>query len=197
MVPPAGTYYMTIMLIEYDSNGTEVVTDYTALDPATATFVGVAADGAISGTLRIPEGYVLDGDTANPDDPVVENNAQGQRVPVPSTILGFASNTYQITDEFDFYRVYLQGSIGISLSIAEPDAGDLDLYLVGTDASGELEIIQDSVGTGRYETLQTQPGLRGEFLVVVRAKDSRQNRSLISVLGTPYSSTPHGTYRVR
>ena len=28
-------------------------------------------------------------------------------------------------------------------------------------------------------------------------KDSRQNRSLISVLGTPYSSTPHGTYRVR
>ena len=28
-------------------------------------------------------------------------------------------------------------------------------------------------------------------------KDSRQNRSLISVSGTPYSSTPHGTYRVR
>ena len=29
------------------------------------------------------------------------------------------------------------------------------------------------------------------------AKDSRQNRSLISISGTPYSSTPHGTYRVR
>ena len=171
--PPAGTYYISILLTEYQRGGTDAVRDY-AVSSDTETFSGVASDGMISGGLRVPEGFVLDGDTANPDDPVVENNQQAQRVRVPGTILGFAANTVQMDDEYDFYSINLQGSIGISLAIAEPSAADLDLFLVERDGS-ELMIVQTSVGTGRYETIQAYPWLTGEHLVVVRAIHGKSN----------------------
>ena len=181
--PPAGTYYISVLLTEFQRSGSDAVRDFKAFSK-TATFGGVASAGVISGTLQIPEGYVLDGDTANPADPVVENNSRAQRVPVPSTILGFAADTPQIADEFDFYSVNLQGSIGMSLAIAEPNAADLDLYLL-EHTSGELTVIQGSVGTGRYETIQTYPGLRGEYLVAVKAEHGKSNYILsLGITGT-------------
>ena len=171
---PVGTYHITIILTEYDMRRRkDIIRDYYTSD-RTFTFAGVSSAGIISGTLQIPEGYVLDGDTANPDDPVVENNNQAQRVSIPSTILGFAGNTPQITDEFDVYGVTLQGPVGVSLSIADPDAADLDLYLAEIDTNGRLIALQTSLGTGRYETLQTA-GLTGEYLVIVVAKHGKSN----------------------
>lgn len=171
--PPAGTYYISLLLTEYQRSGSDAVRDFRAFNK-TRTFGGVASAGVISGALDIPAGYVLDGDTANPDDPVAENNKRAQRVPVPSTILGFAADTPQIADEFDFYSVTLQGSIGMSLAIAEPNAADLDLYLLEQTGS-ELTVIQGSVGTGHYETIQTYPWLRGEYLIAVKAQHGKSN----------------------
>ena len=171
--PPAGTYYISMLLTEDQRDGRDAVKDFTA-SGKTVTFGGAASAGTISGTLQVPEGYVLDGDTANPVDPVVENNTRAQRVPVPSTILGFAGDTPQIVDEYDFYSINLQDSIGISLAIAEPDTADLDLFLV-EHVGRRLTVIQDSRGTGRYETIQTYPWLRGEHLIAVKAEYGKSN----------------------
>lgn len=60
--------------------------------------------GSVSGALSVGEGNVLDGDTNDPNDPVINNNTlDGQVVPVPVTIGGFAS--LPLGDQVDIYRV--------------------------------------------------------------------------------------------
>ena len=126
---------------------------------------------SVAGTLFVGEGQALDGDTNDPNDPLVENDSVaggGQVVAVPVNIGGYASS---VNDVFDIYRVTLQGAITIVLNIAEPGAGDLDLFFAGTDGT----ILKQSSGTGALEIIETDAGDVGEFLVMVHAFDGASN----------------------
>ena len=141
------------------------------------SFVPPAAPGVISGTLEVGEGYTLDGDTRDENDLVVENNSRGQTIIFPVTVAGHADLS---EDERDVYRVTLSGSVGIALTIADSGDADLDLYLAHTDGT----IIDQSIGIEEFEFIQTDPTLRGEFLVAVYAFEGGSNYTLSLGLGT-------------
>ena len=130
-------------------------------------------EGSILGRLVVSQGQVLDGDTNDSNDPSTDNDLNPQRVPVPASVAGFADLE---SDELDIYRVWLPAPMRISLAIAEPEAGDLDLYLVNTN----LEIVGGSAGFGDLEVIQTR--LTGEHLVAVEAYEGGSNYSLVMSL---------------
>lgn len=139
---------------------------------------------SVAGTLAVSEGQVLDGDTNDPNDPVIENNTVaggGQLVAVPVNVGGYANER---TDVVDIYRVTLQGPTTIVLNIAEPGAGDLDLFF--TDTAGM--ILKQSIGTGSLEIIETDAGEVGEFLVAVEAFAGASNY-LLSLGSTAVTST--------
>ncbi len=118
---------------------------------------------------------MLDGDTNDTRDPLVENDTRpGQTLPIPATVGGYASLAVTErgkADEFDIYRVNIPGAMKIALSIAEPDDGDLDLLFADVDG----EIIRQSVGTGRFEVIETEADEVGEFYIAVAAYDGASN----------------------
>ena len=127
--------------------------------------------GAISGTLRIGRGSVLDSDTKVTFDPVIENNSlQGQSLglTLPVTVAGHVNN---LDDKVDVYRITLPELTGIGLKIGDWPAADLDLYLADTNG----EIIDASIGGGRFESIGTGYGLQEEFLVMVHASSGASN----------------------
>ena len=127
--------------------------------------------GIISGTLIVGQGSVLDGDTKDASDPLVENSSlQGQRVPLtlPITVAGHVSH---LDDEVDVYHVTLPARTDIILTTGDwPDA-DLDLYLADTSGS----IVDASIGYEQFEAIGTGSRLEQEFLVMVRASDGASN----------------------
>lgn len=146
----------------------------------------LTADAAsISGTLTVGPGQALDGDTNDPNDPIVDNNTLeegGQVVLVPVNIGGYASAN---VDGIDLYRVTLQEPIALVLSIAEPEAGDLDLFLA--DSNGT--ILKESINTGALERIETEPGQVGEFFIAVNAYAGASNY----VLSVGLTTTPATT----
>ena len=126
--------------------------------------------GAIGGRVTVTQGQVLDGDTNDPRDPSVDNGSVPQPVPVPASVAGFADHE---SDEWDIYLVDLPAPMRISLAIAEPEVGDLDLYLVNRNR----EITGESAGLGDLEVVQTRR--TGEHLVAVRAYEGASNYSLV------------------
>jgi serine protease len=80
----------------------------------------------------------------------------------------------------------LQGPITIVLSIAEPDAGDLDLLLADTAGT----ILKESVNTGALERIETDPGQVGEFLIAVSAYAGASNYVLSLGLRTAAMTMP-------
>ena len=140
-------------------------------DPLLSIVTGVAS-GSISGTLAVAEGQVVDGDTNDPNDPVVPNdtNARAQRLPVPVSVAGHADAA---DDKWDVYRVSFPAATRVSLAIADPDAADLDLYL--TDTGGT--VLEQSLGSGALEAIQTSR--TGVHLIKVRALSGAGNYSLV------------------
>ena len=148
------------------------------LDELIDPIISPALPGVISGTLEVGEVYTLDGDTREQRDPVVGNNSlPGQPIILPVTVAGHADFS---KDQLDIYRVTLSGSVGIALTIADPGDGDLDLYLSHTDGT----IIDQSIYTSRFEFIQTDSTLRGEFLVTVLAYEGDSNYILSLGHGT-------------
>jgi serine protease len=137
----------------------------------------------VAGTLSVGEGQVLDGDTSDPNDPVIDNNTDsgGQVVSIPVNIGGYANIA---NDEFDVYRVTLPGPITIVLGVAEPEEGDLDLLFVDLDGM----VLQQSIGTGFLEVIETDPD-EGEFFVVVQAFAGASNYVLSLGLTTDTATT--------
>lgn len=133
-----------------------------------------------SGVLNVPDGQRLDGTTKDPNDPVIDNDTVGgggQPVFPPVTIGGYTNSE---TDEWDIYRVDLQGPTRFVLTIADHEDSDLDLYLAEIDGT----IIDGSLGTGRLEILESESGRVGEFLIAVHAFEGEGNY-LLSVGGDP------------
>ncbi|CAN5246555.1 hypothetical protein BH24PSE2_BH24PSE2_20550 [soil metagenome] len=150
-----------------------------------------AQSGSVAGKLAVGEGQILDGDTNDPRDPVIENDTVtggGQPVEIPIAINGYASlpvTELGKTDELDLYRVSIGTPITITLGIADPDEGDLDLLLADTDGN----ILEISDGTAGFEVIETPPGLSGELLVAVEAFDGASNYVLSLGINVASSAT--------
>ena len=150
-----------------------------------ALLLPMANAASVAGVLSVGVGQVLDGDTNDPNNPVIDNNTVaggGQVVYVPVTIGGYADRN---NDVFDLYRVTLQGPITIVLSIAEPEAGELDLFFADIDGT----ILKQSVNTGLLEIIETDPEQVGEFIVAVRAFDGASNYVLSLGITTAAATT--------
>ena len=139
--------------------------------------------GTISGTLRVGDGSVLDSDAKDEIDPVVENNSlQGQSLglTLPVTVAGHVNN---LDDKVDVYRITLPELTGIGLKIGDWPAADLDLYLADTNG----EIIDASIGGGRFEAIGIGYGLQEEFLVMVHASSGASNYILSFGIYDPWT----------
>ena len=113
----------------------------------------------------------MDSDTKVTFDPVIENNSlQGQSLglTLPVTVAGHVNN---LDDKVDVYRITLPEQTDIGLKIGDWPAADLDLYLANTNG----EIIDASIGGGRFESIGTGYGLQEEFLVMVHASSGASN----------------------
>lgn len=146
---------------------------------ASATLTVAAADtpppatsGAISGTITIPAGTAVDGDTANPEAPLVSNDETPQPVPNPVTLGGHvacpAGSTGEdclnagTTDAVDYFAVALAPGQLVNLYLAEDGfANDLDLYLI----DGSFEVVAESFSTSNRETVSV-PAAGARYIAV-------------------------------
>ena len=127
----------------------------------------------LTGQIAVIGDSAADSDVNDPQTTPVANNqpGQAQAVPNPVTIGGYANKpnngadgpSFAAGDEFDGFAVPLSQNQNINLFIAEPSAGDMDLFLF--DAN--LNLVDSSEGTGQDETV-TAPAT-GNYSVVVFA----------------------------
>jgi serine protease len=134
----------------------------------------------LSGKISVPADTMVDRDVNDISTDPVSNDepAAAQEIPNPVTVGGYANapragqpgQSYDDGDVSDFYRVELGAGQVVSLLIATPGAGDLDLYL--WDETG-TSILAESVGTGSFENLNVaEAGIR---LIEVVAYEGASN----------------------
>lgn len=144
----------------------------TGHDTVSVTVEAPGRPGTISGTLRVEEGAVLDGDTNDRHDPVVENNSldEGQYIHLipPVSIVGHVN---EFDDRQDLYRINLPPLAGIALRIGDWPEADLDIVLA--DSSGT--IIDASMGYEQIEGIRSGADLRGSHIVAVQAAAGASN----------------------
>lgn len=140
--------------------------------PGPPTEERTQAAGTIYGTLAVAPGQVLDSDTPDANNPRVSNDtvAFAQRIPVPVSVAGHASDT---DDTHDTYLLTLPAATRISLAIADTDA-DLDLHLADTDGT----IIAESLGVDDLEAIHTHR--TGDHILTVSAWSGASNYTLVA-----------------
>lgn len=119
-----------------------------------------AQDYSASGTITIASTAFTDGDTNDPLAPFIVNDTvdTAQPVPNPVSIGGYAAvlgagpegALTGFSDRDDFFAIDLVAGQVLQMLVADPQAGDLDLYL--HDAAGN--IVDASLDTGFIECLQ-------------------------------------------
>ncbi len=137
----------------------------------------------LSGTIGVPAGISVDNDVNDPHALYAENDspASAQSIANPTMVGGYAnspgagnSGRSQVAgDVSDFYQVTLSANQTLLLSLADPDAGDLDLYL--WDSNGTT-ILDASLNTGPLESLTVAAA--GTYFVEVQAKRGATNYTL-------------------
>ncbi len=120
---------------------------------------------SISGMIMIGATYAVDGDTNDPNDPRIDNNAEDlgkvQPLPTPCTLGGYLGVTGPTFDVNDAYLVQMASDQTASLLMADPTANDFDLYLY--DEAGDP--VDSSEGVGKAE--QVTAPTNGTFIVEV------------------------------
>jgi serine protease len=120
---------------------------------------------SIAGSLRIGASSVIDGDTNDPTNAVVPNNAESaantQPVPNPSTIGGYVGTIGGGIDVHDVYRVQLAAGQAATLLLADPVSNDFDLWLYTESGTP----VDSSEGFGSAEAVTATVG--GTYLVEV------------------------------
>lgn len=114
----------------------------------------------LSGSINPVPGIGMDSDVNDPTAPYRENDRaeSAQRLPSPVQLNGYANvpqegsagRSQASGDRLDHYQVDLESGATVTLFVAEPSAGDLDLELL--DAAGVL--VDGSYGTGESEQVQ-------------------------------------------
>jgi serine protease len=142
-----------------------------------------AATDTLSGTIQAASSSAVDGDVNDPGAPFQTNNTPdtAQALPNPVILGGHANlpgagspgRTYDAGDQYDWYRVNLATDQTITLSIAgDGSSNDLDLKLFNAD----LQLVDASLGTGKFECLQVQQP--GNYFLLVQAFSGASNYTL-------------------
>lgn len=149
---------------------------------------------ALSGSIGVIGDSLVDSDVNDPLTARVSNDDPGAQQPLqnPATLGGYANEagagpagpSFTPGDEFDGYAVPLAANQNVNLFIAEPSAGDLDLFLLDAD----LNIVDSSEGIGQDETV-TAPA-EGAYTVLVYAFSGASNYVL--QIGAGMASASHG-----
>lgn len=137
---------------------------------------------AVSGTVAIAGQSRADSDVNDINAPYTFNDlpAEAQPVSNPATIGGYANvagagapgPSTEIGDPDDYYAVDLLEGQAIALTVADPEGGDLDLYLL--DSSDR--IVDYSLNTGYHESLTVAES--GRYTVNVYAYSGASNYTL-------------------
>jgi serine protease len=152
----------------------------------------------VSGRITAAAGSVADGDVNDPNASFASNDtlATAQAISNPATVGGYANapgtgevgRSRTAGDAIDLYRVALVAGQVLTLTIGDPVAGDLDLFLL--DPAGNL--VASSEGVDVTETLGVPAS--GTYLIGVFAFEGAANYVLvvgqgISTLAAPGWST--------
>ncbi len=118
----------------------------------------------VRGTLSVPDTLLIDGDTNDPNNPLISNDtiAEAQAVPNPCTIGGYLGPLQTYTDTRDVYLVQMAAGQIATLLLADPSTNDFDLYLYAETGGDPLV---SSEGYGQAE--QVAAPENGTFLIVV------------------------------
>ena len=161
-----------------------------------ATRFTAATGGAAGGHLVVPAGAIADVDTADPamhgDNDTPET---AQPIPLAASVGGAAGpgdgtlvtsdGSYRLSD---FYRIELDGTpITITLNIADPDIGDLDLALF--DPNGTL-IGSPSTSTTNVEELSTTYSGSAFIVVATFVPGSTGTTAYVLTTGRTATATP-------
>lgn len=113
----------------------------------------------VSGQIQIPENTLVDGDVNDIGAPYTANDtfAAAQALPNPASLAGYVNvagtgvdgRSRTVGDRSDFFRIDAVAGQSVSLIVAHPEEGDVDLYVY--DEAQNL--VAESVGTGRLETV--------------------------------------------
>jgi len=126
-----------------------------------------SGDVSISGQLTVADSFIIDGDTNDPNNDIIDNNAEDltkvQPLPNPCTLGGYLGTIGSGVDFTDAYRVQMAADQTASLLLANPDINDFDLYLY--DEAGNP--LDSSEGVGKAE--QVAAPVNGTFIVEVFA----------------------------
>lgn len=121
----------------------------------------------LTGVISVGGNLVLDGDTNDPSNPRIDNNAitpaGAQVTPNPCTIGGYLGQLRGGTDQRDVFMVAMAAGQSATLLLADPDNNDFDLYLYDGTGNNTLET---SEGIGKAEQV-TAPA-NGTYLIEVR-----------------------------
>lgn len=142
----------------------------------------------VSGQIQISGNSLVDGDVNDPNAPHAPNNSfeTAQAVPNPASVGGYVNVAGQgdtgrsqaAGDRSDYFRVDALPGQTISLIVANPTAGDVDLYLYDEDH----EEVASSRDTGRFESIAIAAA--GTYFVEAYA-DSGASNYVLTVGQTP------------
>ncbi|HHI92085.1 MAG TPA: hypothetical protein ENK04_01015 [Gammaproteobacteria bacterium] len=142
----------------------------------------------LNGTVFSAAGSVTDSDINDPSAPYAANDDPDQAQPIPNPVMlggyvnvdgtGAIGRSYFFGDQTDFFRVSVAASQNITLNIADPTTGDLDLYLYKDDGSIDPSNPDDaSIGAGKTKTLTIPED--GDYVIEVRADSGYSNYALV------------------
>lgn len=158
-------------------------------DNATATqTVAITARPALffnlGGTIAVPAGTAVDGDVNDANASIIPNDnpSLAQIIPNPVTVGGYVNvplagepgPSFSAGDISDYYRVSLIAGETITLVVADPAIGDVDLCLY---SSPDELLLDCSLDTGTVESLIVPSN--GEFLVEAFASSGASNYVLV------------------
>jgi serine protease len=116
-----------------------------------------AATYQLSGQIRTADNTLVDSDVNDRLAPYASNDsfAAAQALPNPGTLGGYVNvagsgstgRSMAIGDRADYFRIDANAGQAISLVVADPSAGDLDLYLYNEAQT----LVASSTGTGKLE----------------------------------------------
>jgi len=154
----------------------------------TPTDSGVRVE--LAGAIESPRGQELDGDTNNPDNPLLSNDdpLQPQRIGNPTTLGGYVNEagsgapgrSFVAGDPEDYFAVELLAGQRVNLLVADFQEADADLYLYSADG----ELLDFSLETGFLEELVVAES--GQYLVNVSIFSGASNYTL--AIGAPLGS---------
>jgi serine protease len=143
----------------------------------------------VSGTIQAPDNTAVDSDINDPAAPYASNDVEenAQSLPNPVILGGYVNiagagpsgRSLSGGDPVDYFLVDIAAGQQITLSIADPFSGDLDLFFINNDTSE----IGSSEGTGAIETL-TAPS-SGSYFIIVHAFNGASNYNLTIGQSTP------------